>query len=103
MTIKATLALALAALVRNKARSLLTMLGIVIGVAAVIVTVAIGVGARTSVRASKSSARWKGGSGRTGVGPDDAGASTTGAARSRLDPDSVRNVSGDGWLCGSAA
>ena len=39
------------ALIRNKARSLLTMLGIVIGVAAVIVTVAIGVGARTSVAA----------------------------------------------------
>jgi putative ABC transport system permease protein len=52
MTLKATLALALAALVRNKARSLLTMLGIVIGVAAVIVTVAIGVGARTSVQQS---------------------------------------------------
>ena len=55
MTPKATLALALAALVRNKARSLLTMLGIVIGVAAVIVTVAIGVGARTSVQQSINS------------------------------------------------
>ena len=55
MTIKATLALALPALVRNKARSLLTMLGIVIGVAAVIVTVAIGVGARTSVQQSINS------------------------------------------------
>ena len=52
MNVKATLALALAALVRNKARSLLTMLGIVIGVAAVIVTVAIGIGARTSVQQS---------------------------------------------------
>ncbi len=52
MNLKATLSLALAALVRNKARSLLTMLGIVIGVAAVIVTVAIGVGARTSVQQS---------------------------------------------------
>src|SRR6202021_1012832 len=41
--------LALDALVRNKARSLLTMLGVVIGVAAVIVTVAIGTGGRTSV------------------------------------------------------
>ncbi len=55
MNLKATLSLALAALVRNKARSLLTMLGIVIGVAAVIVTVAIGVGARTSVQQSINS------------------------------------------------
>ena len=55
MTLQATLRLALAALVRNKARSLLTMLGIVIGVAAVIVTVAIGAGARISVQNSISS------------------------------------------------
>ncbi|MGA8326129.1 MAG: ABC transporter permease [Candidatus Cybelea sp.] len=55
MNIKATLGLALAALIRNKTRSLLTMLGIVIGVAAVIITVAIGVGARTSVQASINS------------------------------------------------
>ncbi len=55
MNVKATFALAFAALVRNKARSLLTMLGIVIGVAAVIVTVAIGVGARTSVQQSINS------------------------------------------------
>src|SRR5580692_6556247 len=47
--------LALRALIRNKARSLLTMLGIVIGVAAVIVTVAIGSGARTSVTNSINS------------------------------------------------
>jgi putative ABC transport system permease protein len=47
--------LALRALIRNKARSLLTMLGIVIGVAAVIVTVAIGSGARSSVQASINS------------------------------------------------
>jgi putative ABC transport system permease protein len=44
-----TLRLALQALVRNRSRSLLTMLGVVIGVAAVIVTVAIGTGAETSV------------------------------------------------------
>jgi putative ABC transport system permease protein len=55
MTFKATLRLALQALVRNKARSMLTMLGIVIGVAAVIVTVAIGVGARASVQSSINS------------------------------------------------
>jgi putative ABC transport system permease protein len=47
--------LALQALVRNKVRSMLTMLGIVIGVAAVIVTVAIGSGARTSVQNSINS------------------------------------------------
>lgn len=52
MTLKSTLRLALQALVRNKVRSLLTMLGIVIGVAAVIVTVAIGAGARISVQSS---------------------------------------------------
>jgi len=52
MTIRATVRLAVRALVRNKARSLLTMLGIVIGVAAVIVTVAIGAGARISVQSS---------------------------------------------------
>ena len=55
MTLAATLRLAIAALVRNKARSLLTMLGIVIGVGAVIVTVAIGAGARISVQNSISS------------------------------------------------
>jgi putative ABC transport system permease protein len=47
--------LALQALVRNKVRSMLTMLGIVIGVAAVIVTVAIGSGARVSVQQSINS------------------------------------------------
>jgi putative ABC transport system permease protein len=45
----ATFRLALRALLRNKARSLLTMLGVIIGVGAVIVTVAIGAGARISV------------------------------------------------------
>ena len=49
---KGILRLALQALIRNKARSMLTMLGIVIGVAAVIITVAIGSGARISVQQS---------------------------------------------------
>jgi putative ABC transport system permease protein len=52
MNLKGTLRLALQALIRNKTRSLLTMLGIVIGVAAVIVTVAIGSGAQISVQQS---------------------------------------------------
>jgi putative ABC transport system permease protein len=51
----AILRLAWQALIRNKVRSLLTMLGIVIGVAAVIVTVAIGAGARISVQSSINS------------------------------------------------
>jgi putative ABC transport system permease protein len=42
--------IAMRALIRNKSRSLLTMLGVIIGVAAVIVTVAIGAGARISVQ-----------------------------------------------------
>ena len=50
MNLKSTLKTAFTALVRNRARSLLTMLGVVIGVAAVIVTVAIGAGARASVQ-----------------------------------------------------
>ena len=50
MSIFGTLRLALDALLRNRVRSLLTMLGVIIGVAAVIVTVAIGSGARASVQ-----------------------------------------------------
>jgi putative ABC transport system permease protein len=42
---------AVRALLRNRSRSLLTMLGVIIGVAAVIVTVGIGVGARASISA----------------------------------------------------
>jgi|HubBroStandDraft_1064217.scaffolds.fasta_scaffold64826_2 putative ABC transport system permease protein len=49
ITLLQTVRMALQALVRNKSRSLLTMLGVVIGVAAVIVTVAIGTGAKSSV------------------------------------------------------
>ncbi len=55
MNLRATLKLALDALLRNRARSLLTMLGVIIGVAAVIVTVAIGAGARQSVQAQINS------------------------------------------------
>ena len=47
-----TLRIAVGALVRNRSRSILTMLGVVIGVAAVIVTVAIGAGARAQVASS---------------------------------------------------
>ena len=50
MSFKATFRIALDALLRNRARSLLTMLGVIIGVAAVIITVAIGSGARDSVQ-----------------------------------------------------
>ena len=50
MNAPVTLRLAFDALLRNRARSLLTMLGVIIGVAAVIVTVAIGTGARVSVQ-----------------------------------------------------
>ena len=46
-----TIRTAVSALLRNRSRSLLTMLGVVIGVAAVIITVAIGSGARASISA----------------------------------------------------
>src|SRR5450432_3441424 len=49
MNLRETLRVALRALWRNKARSFLTALGIVIGVAAVIAMVAIGEGARANV------------------------------------------------------
>ncbi len=55
MNFLSTLKTAFSALVRNRARSLLTMLGVVIGVGAVIVTVAIGAGARVSVQNQISS------------------------------------------------
>ena len=51
MRAAATFRIAGRALRRNKMRSLLTMLGIIIGVAAVIVTVGIGNGARAMVEA----------------------------------------------------
>ena len=46
-----TLRIALRALARNKLRAFLTMLGIIIGVGAVIAMVAIGEGAKSTIRA----------------------------------------------------
>ena len=51
MNLAATLLVALSALAANKLRSALTMLGIIIGVAAVIVMIAVGNGARSQVEA----------------------------------------------------
>ena len=51
MTFREVIRLALRALARNKMRTLLTMLGIIIGVGAVICTVAIGQGAGNQVQA----------------------------------------------------
>ena len=45
-----TLRIALRALARNKLRAFLTMLGIIIGVGAVIAMVAIGEGAKSTIR-----------------------------------------------------
>jgi putative ABC transport system permease protein len=50
-----TLRIALKALVRNKLRAFLTMLGIIIGVGAVIAMVAIGEGAKSTIRAQIAS------------------------------------------------
>ncbi|HDL07594.1 MAG TPA: ABC transporter permease, partial [Desulfobacteraceae bacterium] len=49
MNLIAGLKISFRALLRNKIRSLLTMLGIIIGVSAVIVMVGIGQGARISI------------------------------------------------------
>src|SRR4030095_8973863 len=51
MNIFVTFKVALRALARNKMRSILTMLGIIIGVAAVIAMVGIGQGASASIQA----------------------------------------------------
>jgi len=51
MTLRTLLRIAWEALVRNRVRSLLTMLGVIIGVAAVVITISIGVGARESIAA----------------------------------------------------
>ncbi len=50
MKIRTLVKLALQAIRKNKMRATLTMLGIIIGVAAVIVMVAIGSGARARIR-----------------------------------------------------
>ncbi|MBA3547645.1 MAG: ABC transporter permease, partial [Nannocystis sp.] len=50
MNIFATLRIAVLALLRNKMRSFLTVLGIIIGVGAVIAMVAIGEGAKAEVQ-----------------------------------------------------
>ena len=55
MTLLQTFRIAIRALLRNKMRSLLTMLGVVIGVGAVIAMVAIGEGAKARVEASFAS------------------------------------------------
>ncbi|HTW85552.1 MAG TPA: ABC transporter permease [Candidatus Sulfotelmatobacter sp.] len=52
MSLRTLLRIAWEALVRNRVRSALTILGVIIGVAAVVVTVSIGAGARASVQAS---------------------------------------------------
>lgn len=49
MNVKTLLRIAWEAIVRNRVRSLLTMLGMIIGVAAVVITISIGVGARVAV------------------------------------------------------
>jgi putative ABC transport system permease protein len=51
MNLRTLLRIAWEAIVRNRARSLLTMLGMIIGVAAVVITISIGVGARAAVSA----------------------------------------------------
>lgn len=50
MLFKESVAIALTALLSNKLRSILTMLGIIIGIAAVIVMISIGMGVRKILR-----------------------------------------------------
>src|SRR6266511_5972098 len=56
MSVLMILRIALKALSRNKMRTALTMLGMIIGVAAVITMVALGTGAQTSIEAQIQSA-----------------------------------------------
>ena len=51
MNVTTLLSIAWEEIVRNRVRSLLTMLGMIIGVAAVVITISIGVGARASIAA----------------------------------------------------
>ncbi len=51
MSLLTLLSIAWEEIVRNRVRSMLTMLGMIIGVAAVVITVAIGVGARAAISA----------------------------------------------------
>ena len=56
MSLLMTIRIAFKALGRNKLRTALTMLGMIIGVAAVITMVALGTGAQTSIEAQIQSA-----------------------------------------------
>ena len=56
MSLLMTLRIALKALNRNKMRTILTMLGMIIGVGAVITMVALGTGARTTIEERVKSA-----------------------------------------------
>lgn len=55
MLFKESVQIALKALLANKLRSILTMLGIIIGVGAVIAMVSVGMGVRRSVQSSIAS------------------------------------------------
>ena len=55
MLFKESVAIALTALLSNKLRSILTMLGIIIGIAAVIVMISIGMGVRKNITDSIAS------------------------------------------------
>jgi putative ABC transport system permease protein len=89
-----TLRMAARALVRNKLRSLLTMLGIIIGVGAVISMLAIGTGAREAVAASIASL----GSNTLiiGAGSQSSGGARSGAgSRTTLTPGDIQAVARD--------
>ncbi len=58
MGLRETFRVALRAIRRNKVRSGLTMLGVIIGVASVIAMVALGAGARASIENTPSGTPW---------------------------------------------